>query len=146
MTVFAAAMLLSIGSCSEKLPVWTPGQGGNDKPTVEPDKDPDFSKLTKANHPRVIFTKSSEASIKEKVANGSDANITKLHQIIIAKADDALKRADLVYEIKGKRLLDVSTAAANRIIPCAYAYRMTGEAKYLEKAERDINTVCAFKN
>lgn len=146
-TVLAtAAMLLAIGGCNEKMPVWTPGQGGEDKPTVEPEKDADYSKLTKANHPRVIFTKSSEASIKEKLISGTDANVTKLHQIIISKADDALKKADLVYELKGKRLLDVSTAASNRIIPCAYAYRMTGEAKYLEKAERDINTVCAFKN
>lgn len=64
----------------------------------------------------------------------------------MAYADKALTAKDLVYEVTGKRLLSVSTEAANRIISCSYAYRLTGEDKYLEKAEKDMQTVCAFKD
>ena len=92
------------------------------------------------------MTEDDVTAIKTKLTAGTDANLKKLHECIIAYADKALTAKDLVYEVKGKRLLDVSTEAANRIISCSYAYRLTGEDKYLEKAEKDMQTVCAFKD
>ena len=52
----------------------------------------------------------------------------------------------LTYKLdaSNKRILDVSRDALLRIFTCAYAYRMTGDAKYLTKAETDINAVCNF--
>lgn len=149
-TIAAAGMILSLAvGCTKNEKTWSPadgkGSGGDDSGKKE-ETVADYSKLTAANHPRVIFTKDSEASVKLKVGAGSDKNITQLHNLLIAKANEAVGKADLVYKIEGKRLLAVSTAAAERIIPCAYAYRMTGEAKYLQQAENDINTVCAFKD
>ena len=46
----------------------------------------------------------------------------------------------------GKRILPISRNALKEISACAYAYRMTGEAKYLQRAEYNINTVCSFKD
>ncbi len=146
------ALMLILSGCIKHEKTWSPntkgngnsagsGSGGGKIETVA-----DYSGLTAANHPRVILTGDSEASIKLKVASGTDENVTTLHNIIIKMADGYLGKADLVYKLSGKRLLDVSRAAANRIVTCAYAYRMTGEKKYLEKAEKDILTVCAFKN
>lgn len=55
---------------------------------------------------------------------------------------------ELVYKLddSNKRILDVSRDALLRIFTCAYAYRMTGENKYLLKAERDMNAVCNFSD
>ena len=120
-----------------------PGGGGTDKPSTSK---PDYSKLTASNHPRVILTKDAEASIKAKIESGSDENVTMLHKLMIDYANSVLNKRDLTYQKVGKRLLDVSVEAANRIIACSYAYRMTGDGKYLTKAEKDINTVCDFKD
>ena len=52
----------------------------------------------------------------------------------------------LTYKLdaSNKRILDVSRDALLRIFTCAYAYRMTGNPKYLTKAETDMNAVCNF--
>lgn len=142
----AAAAFLCL-ACS-KDPAYKPGsgsgEGGGDKPTTV--TKPDYSGLTAANHPRIILTKEAEASIKAKIESGSDENITLLNKLIINYANTVLGQRDLEYKKVGKRLLDVSTEAANRIIACSYAYRMTGDEKYLTKAEKDINTVCDFSD
>ena len=52
--------------------------------------------------------------------------------------------APLEYKLVGKRLLDVCTAASNRIISCSYAWRLTGDDRYLKKAEEDLAKVASF--
>ena len=144
----AAACVLS--GCTDDRMIYKPGSGsgngGNGGGGEQPSGPGDYSKLTAANHPRIIMTEDDVTAIKAKLAAGSDANLKKLHECIIAYADKALTAKDLVYQVTGKRLLSVSTEAANRIISCSYAYRLTGEDKYLEKAEKDMQTVCAFKD
>ena len=144
----AAACVLS--GCADDRMIYKPGSGsgngGNGGGGEQPSGPGDYSKLTAANHPRIIMSEEDVAAIKAKLAAGSDANLKKLHECIMAYADKALTAKDLVYEVTGKRLLSVSTEAANRIISCSYAYRLTGEDKYLEKAEKDMQTVCAFKD
>lgn len=144
----AAACVLS--GCADDRMIYKPGSGsgngGNGGGGEQPSGPGDYSKLTAANHPRIIMTEDDVTAIKAKLAAGSDANLKKLHECIIAYADKALTAKILVYQVTGKRLLSVSTEAANRIISCSYAYRLTGEDKYLEKAEKDMQTVCAFKD
>ena len=144
----AAACVLS--GCADDRMIHKPGSGsgngGNGGGGEQPSGPGDYSKLTAANHPRIIMSEDDVTAIKAKLAAGSDANLKKLHECIMAYADKALTAKDLVYEVTGKRLLSVSTEAANRIISCSYAYRLTGEDKYLEKAEKDMQTVCAFKD
>lgn len=144
----AAACVLS--GCADDRMIYKPGSGsgngGNGGGGEQPSGPGDYSKLTAANHPRIIMSEDDVTAIKAKLAAGSDANLKKLHECIMAYADKALTAKDLVYEVTGKRLLSVSTEAANRIISCSYAYRLTGEDKYLEKAEKDMQTVCAFKD
>ena len=146
---FVAAACVLFG-CADDRMIYKPGSGsgngGNGGGGEQPSGPGDYSKLTAANHPRIIMTEDDVTAIKTKLTAGTDANLKKLHECIIAYADKALTAKDLVYEVKGKRLLDVSTEAANRIISCSYAYRLTGEDKYLEKAEKDMQTVCAFKD
>ena len=146
---FVAAACVLFG-CADDRMIYKPGSGsgngGNGGGGEQPSGPGDYSKLTAANHPRIIMSEDDVTAIKAKLAAGSDANLKKLHECIMAYADKALTAKDLVYEVTGKRLLSVSTEAANRIISCSYAYRLTGEDKYLEKAEKDMQTVCAFKD
>lgn len=108
---------------------------------------PDFSMLTADNHPRMFLKNEDFETLRKKNVPGSTVNA--LHNILIAIADTAVVSGKtLKYKLdpSGKRILPISRNALKRISACAYAYRMTGEAKYLEQAQKDMNTVCAFKD
>lgn len=147
--------LIGIGCESEGFPVYVPGSsqlpsedegGSNDGSDNVPGgpvaAEPDYTRLTAENHPRIIFTQNDFDGIKSAVA--ADCPLKTINDKIIANANSALSKADLKHELSGKRLLSVSRDAMQRILSCAYAYRVTGEEKYLVKAEHDINTVCNF--
>ena len=76
------------------------------------------------------MTDADVAVIKEKLAAGTDANLAALHNGVIRYADRALTMKDLTHTLTGHRLLSVCTEASNRIIACAYAYRLTGDTGY----------------
>lgn len=104
--------------------------------------------LTASNHPRLVIDEDCMASIREQVKDGSNEALGLIHQSIMAKTDELLKKKPLVYkkDASGKRILGVSRDAAQRISYCAYAYRFTGERKYLQKAVETIYTVCEFSD
>lgn len=107
----------------------------------------DFSILTAENHPRIFLNNDDFESLKKKNVPGSIVN--RLHEIVIAVADSAVasgKTFKYKLDPSGKRILPISRNALKEISACAYAYRMTGEAKYLQRAEYNINTVCSFKD
>ena len=103
--------------------------------------------LTADCHPRIIFTAEEFDALKAKV-NGTDA-LSKLHSHMIRVADEAVaNQAELKYvlDASNKRILDVSRDALARLVPCAYAYRLTEQTKYLQAAVRDLTSVCSFKD
>ena len=108
---------------------------------------PDYSKLTAENHPRLFINEETFEILKKKAAPGSIISI--LNKNIIGAADWEIKAGkDLIYQrdASGKRILSVSRNALKRISSCAYAYKLTGNSKYLTQAEKDMNSVCAFKD
>ena len=116
-------------------------EGGSVSPSIW------INKLTAECHPRIIFSSSEFEELKSKV-NGTDA-LGKLHGHLMRVADEAVAdQKELVYQLdaSNKRILDVSRDALARLVPCAYAYRLTGQAKYLQAAVRDLNSVCSFKD
>ena len=139
------------GCAEERFPVYTPGsavapEDDNPVPPTVTLTEPDYSRLTADNHPRIIFTEDEFTAIKEKIASGSDATFEAIHSQIISSAKGYIGAADIEYELAGKRLLSVSRNAEQRILFCAYAYKTTGEAEYLTQAEHDIQTVCKFSD
>lgn len=159
MTSFAimlATVMLSVACEPERMPVYVPGSssssnsgnGNGDGEVVAPTPpaaaEPDFTKLTADNHPRIIFTKGDFEAMSASCASNSALNT--VHNSIISKAQSSVGKADLTYTLSGKRLLSVSRDALLRILSCAYAYKTTGEQKYLTQAEKDINTVCDFQD
>ena len=107
----------------------------------------DFSSLTAENHPRIFLNNDDFESLKRKNVPGSIVN--RLHEVVMEVADSAVastKTFRYRLDQSGKRILPISRNSLKEISACAYAYRMTGEAKYLKRAEYNINTVCSFKD
>lgn len=151
MTLLFATMF---GTCcaNEDFPMFYPGDSKyySEDSTVTPEPvspavtEPDWSLLTSNNHPRVIFTDADFADIPEKLS--SNPVLKTIHDKIISKAITSLTASELERTLSGKRLLSVSRDAEERILACAYAYKTTGEEKYLTRAEHDISTVCNFSD
>lgn len=106
----------------------------------------DWSNLTSTNHPRLFLRNKDIKSICENVNSAPDSYLATLHNGVLAGARAAVKNtAALKYEITvGGQLLQTSRKALQRIADLAYAYRVTGEDRFLEMADWNINAVCDF--
>lgn len=150
--VTVSALLMG-GCAKEEFPLFRPGDSSLNKtegedtpePPVNP-TEPDYSLLTAENHPRVIFTDEEFTALSELAASGANSAFTQIHDKIITRANGYIGDSDLVRELDGKRLLAVSREAEERILFCAYAYKTTGDTKFLTQAEHDIQTVCKFSD
>ncbi len=102
----------------------------------------DYTKIQ--GHPRLLMTLSDFEALKEKITVSPELN--QLHQLIIARSNTFVTLPELTYQKIGKRLLAVASEALNRIFHCAYSYRMTGDKRYLDKAERELVNICRFQD
>jgi Heparinase II/III-like protein len=96
------------------------------------------------DHPRLLLLKGEEEAIKNNVKN--DKNWAKIHQIILSECDKLVKTPPLKRIQIGKRLLDVSRECLRRVFFLSYAYRMTGDKKYLHRADTEMLTVSRFSD
>ena len=111
--------------------------------------DPDIwkDKLAAGHHPRLIFS-AYDFGILQGLTSGNDA-VGQLHDCLMAVADASVNSTETLsytLDASGKRLLAVSREALARIVSCSYAYRLTGDAGYKDRAVNDIKDVCAFKD
>lgn len=111
---------------------------GNQKP--EPSVLFDYSQM--GQHPRLLLRMDDFARMQSAIA--SDSRLATVHQHIDDRAEHLLSQEPLTYQKVGKRLLNVSRAALERILFMSYMYRMTGEEMYLAKAESTLNEVSSF--
>ena len=93
-------------------------------------------------HPRLIITAAGWKDLRANRASDPelDAVITK----IVSNARKVLTAPTLVYKKEGKRLLAVSREALQRIELCSFAYRITGEKVFLDRAQKDMLAAAAF--
>ncbi|MBE6251084.1 MAG: hypothetical protein E7111_05460 [Bacteroidales bacterium] len=120
-------------SCAQDNPV-----GGNDGTPVEGPFD--YSMI--GGHPRLLLKSSDFDRMRSAIA--SDDRLATIHQIILDRADYHLTQGAMTYKKVGRRLLNESRRALERILFLSYSYRMTGDVRYLEKAESTLNEVAAF--
>ncbi|MDD4921775.1 MAG: heparinase II/III family protein [Bacteroidales bacterium] len=99
-----------------------------------------YSKL--GPHPRLLLKAGEEQKILKNLDN--NPTIMKVHQRIIKCCDEMLNLPTLERKKDGKRLLAVSREALRRVFYLSYAYRMTGENKYILRAEKEMLTLSAF--
>ena len=108
-----------------------------------------YSALTSANHPRLFADDEEFARIREAVLEGGNPMLNRLHERVMQIAETEGQSPDTLVaklDASNMRLLTVCRVAAMRIFSAAYAYRFTGEERFLRHAEWDINTVCDFKS
>ncbi len=95
-------------------------------------------------HPRILLLKGEEAQIKETIA--ADPAWQAIHQSILDECDRVLEMPPVERIQIGRRLLDKSREALRRIFYLSYAWRMTEDDKYAERAEKEMLAVSAFSD
>lgn len=108
---------------------------------------PDWSRLNAANHPRLLMDDAELQALKSDIAKEDNPALNTLHGLVMHLADSvAAVEAPVLYQkdASNKRILSRSREALTRIFTCAYAYRYSGDEKYLRHAEKDLVDVCSF--
>jgi hypothetical protein len=96
------------------------------------------------DHPRILLLKGEEAAIRQTIA--TDEIWKKLDRFIINECDKIIMEPHVERVLIGRRLLDKSREALRRIFYLSYAWRMTSDNKYLERAEKEMLAVSSFSD
>lgn len=96
-------------------------------------------------HPRIHFNQTRLDEIK--AAAITDPVMAGWKEDVLVSADNYYKKALLKYEIPdGIRLLQVSRAAWDTIETLAFAYLISDDPKYADRAIEEMLNVCSFKD
>jgi hypothetical protein len=115
------------------------GMVGSCKKDTSPPKD-----LSEAGHPRILLLEGEEQQIHDLIE--ADETWEKMHFAIIEKSNDLLGKEPLERIMVGRRLLGTSRELLKRVFYLSYAYRMTGNEKFLKKAEEELLAVSWFSD
>lgn len=99
-------------------------------------------KIKLPSHPRLLLLADREKTIKQDIA--TDTTWAKLHQGILSECDALITIAPVQRIQIGRRLLDKSREALRRIFYLSYAWRITADKKYADRAEKELLAVSAF--
>lgn len=89
-------------------------------------------------HPRILMFAGEEKQIMANMA--AEPAWAKIHQAIIEDCDNMMALPLCERIVEGRRL----RSGANRLFSLSYAYRMTGQKKYLDRAEKEMLALAAF--
>jgi hypothetical protein len=95
-------------------------------------------------HPRILLLKGEEKAVKTTISG--DKIWGKMQQAIIDESDRLLSLPPVERIQIGRRLLDKSREALRRLFFLSYAYRTTGEPKYLQRAEKEMLAIASFSD
>jgi hypothetical protein len=105
---------------------------------------PDVLGRLRSEHPRLLLTDHDAAALRATAATNSQ--IALIINYSVTNARSLLTTTTLDYKKEGNRLLIVSREALRRIVLWSFAYRMTGDKAFLERAEREMLTLAAFND
>ncbi len=105
---------------------------------------PDILTGLRPEHPRLLLTTAMWQELRAEKTNAS-TTATIIAQTV-AGARELLNESPVVYQKTGKRLLSVSREALRRVTLFSFAWRMTGEKVFCDRAEKELLTVAAFKD
>lgn len=119
---------------------------GQQNTSLAPDFKPFSGKLAdlKRPHPRLLLLKGEEKGLLQKIQ--SDKSLKNIHDAILAEGDRLINQPPVARVLIGRRLLDKSREALRRIFQLSYAYRITGDKKYLQRAEQEMLAVAGFSD
>src|SRR5690606_24579876 len=115
------------------------------KPYSPPAKEVIRQKLASVPaHPRLLLLAGGENKLREQV--NQDPIKKKVHDAIL-KESDAILTSQPVERIQiGRRLLDKSRECLRRAFLLSYAYRVTPDSRYFERAEKEMLAVSGFSD
>lgn len=97
---------------------------------------------TLPDHPRLIATATDWQTLAKHRA--ADPDLDRLVELLLERARTDLKRDPVERKLTGRRLLDVSREFIRRSLLWSFAYRVTNDRVFLERARREMLTVAAF--
>lgn len=101
-------------------------------------------KTLQQDHPRLLLLKGEEKALLAQIRKYPQWQT--VHKMIVDECDRLLDTAPVERIKIGKRLLDKSRECLRRVFMLSYAYRTTGDAKYLTRAEKELLAVAAFED
>ena len=109
----------------------------------------DYRILNSAGHPRLLANAADLAEIRRKVSTqkASNAVLCDANDCVMYYANYYLsKPIDLTYHLDAseKRLVEVSRSALLQLGSFSYAYNITGDSRYLNRAKILISQICGF--
>jgi len=93
-------------------------------------------------HPRILLLKGEEKAIHQAITASETRG--KLNQAIIDECENILLQEPMNRIQIGKRLLHTSREYLRRIFYLSYGYRMTGDQRYAEHAEKEMVKAAGF--
>ncbi len=99
---------------------------------------------TPPQHPR-LFLNDSQLPARMQTINASK-ELRVLHLATLKEADELITQKPVERIKTGKRLLSVSRKALGRLMTLSWAYRSTGDKKYLQRAEQEMLAIAAFSD
>lgn len=102
----------------------------------------DYSCLSKAGHPRLLVDSEGFEDLRHKVTKGRAKHPTlyRLHREVISRA------TRIVSSERSFNSSDQYYVIVDNLLSCSYAYRLTGQEKFLTKARSDMAKVCTFQS
>ncbi len=101
-----------------------------------------FNAGTVPDHPRILMLKGDETLVRNNI--NSDVYWKVIHDMIINESNSIISKPPVERVLIGRRLLDKSREALKRIFYLSYAYRMSGNKAFLDRAEKEMLAVSAF--
>lgn len=99
---------------------------------------------TVPEHPRILLFKNEEKSLQQAIEK--ESRWKKVHQLMLAECDSMLQLPVLERTQIGRRLLSTSRECIRRVFFLSYAWRMTHDTRYLQRAENELLTVSNFSD
>ncbi len=97
-----------------------------------------------SRHPRILLLEGEEEMIKKSLET---SRVWKdMHEAILGKSDAIISLPPVERELTGRRLLGKSREVLRRIFYLSYSYRMTGDDKYAERAEKEMLAAAGFSD
>jgi hypothetical protein len=111
-------------------------------PVVEVPKLTGILSTLQMSHPRLLLT---DKRLQElKTLSLTDTRLQRYASDVVAQADKDIFKSPIQHVLIGPRLLDKSRECLLRVYDLAFAYRWTGNEKYLASAISNMRTVCSF--
>jgi hypothetical protein len=95
-------------------------------------------------HPRLLLLKGEEERLKQNI--DLDGTWQKVHNAIIAECDNILPTTPIDRHMEGITMLPTVRVAVKRIFYLSYAYRMTKDRQYLDRAVKEMLAIAAFSD